>query len=100
MIFTSSGGLFCRCIFSNPYPKKLYYFRERAIKEVSKVKKYLYMMISLIVLTSVLVACGAGSNDQTDEDEKQTTENADKTNEEAIEEEQVTPTGNNPIVTM
>ncbi|HSH53092.1 MAG TPA: peptidylprolyl isomerase, partial [Bacteroidales bacterium] len=63
-------------------------------------KKYLYMMISLIVLASVLVACGGGANDQKDEGKEQTTENADKTNEEAIEEEQVTPTGNNPIVTM
>src|SRR5690606_6638749 len=100
MIFTSSGGLFCRYIFSNPFPKKLYYFRERAIKEVSKVKKYLYMIISLIVLASVLVACGVGANDQKDEGKEQTTENADKTNEEATEEEQVTPTGDNPIVTM
>lgn len=63
-------------------------------------KKYLYMIISLIVLASVLVACGGGANDQKDEGKEQTTENADKTNEEATEEEQVTPTGDNPIVTM
>lgn len=64
-------------------------------------RKYAYLFISLIVLASILTACGGQSNDgQTNEDEEQATEQADESNEEANEEEPVTPTGDNPIVTM